>query len=498
MDSLSESDVSTHLSYLLQRPISFKLRITPNKELALIDVAILFTGLDNNHAGLAVRRLLAQFPDVHSNRVNFKFPGRGQKEVEVAPLAEAIEFAFLLPGRAASRVRKEAAKLLVRYLGGDLSLVDEVCQINRVQAALAQIPEEERTAEQQAARLFGESVENTTMKLTIVPAPEGLVPSSNQRDAYVMRVLDATASQFWKIGRSDDPLLRADQLDCQMRRDGLCWHHEVDTIFRHGGIMESLLHREFQGMRMDNTKEYFRGPADFPRMVARAMVALLPKQMELQFQDRRKSETRGGLEEVKRRKFELELARDELSLKKDQAKFDADARVASANADADARVASAKADADARVASAKADADTREIIATADANVTIIIAKAEAEACRIRGSAEPKVDATQPLTLTSMAEVEAIGAQPSASAVVDQPTAERYLTGLWAAPGGAQFLKSFRMAKRGRRYPTKVTDLYLRGGHLGDDALGFLQENPFAFQMAKVLAQTEARRHCLY
>jgi hypothetical protein len=170
-DLLSESDVSTHLSYLLQRPVPFKLRITPNKELALIDVAILFTGLDNNKAGLAVRRLLAQFPDFQSNRLKFKFPGRGRQTVEVAPLAEAIEFAFLLPGRAASRVRKEAAKLLVRYLGGDISLVDEVCQINRVQAALAQIPEEERTAEQQTARLFGESVESTTSQPALAPAP---------------------------------------------------------------------------------------------------------------------------------------------------------------------------------------------------------------------------------------------------------------------------------------------------------------------------------------
>ena len=376
MDLLTESDVSTHLSYLLQRPVPFRLRITPNKELALIDVAMIFTGLDNNQAGKAVRRLLEQFPDVQSNMMNFKFPGKGQKEVTVAPLAKALEFAFLLPGRTAARVRKDAAELLVRYIGGDLSTVDEICQINRVQTALAEIPEDERTAEQRTARLFGESVENTTMKLTIVPAPEGLVPSSSQRDAYVMRVLDASARQFWKIGRSDDPLSRADQLDCQMRRDGWCWHHEVDTIFRHGGIMESLLHREFQGMRMENTKEYFLGPTDFPGMVARAMVALLPKQMELQFQDRRKSETRGGLEEdpaFKRRKFELELARDELALKRDQAKFDAD----SARADADARVASAKADADARVASAKADAE-----------VMIIIAKAEAEAFRIRAGSE--------------------------------------------------------------------------------------------------------------
>jgi len=168
---LSESDVSTHLSYLLKRPVSFKLRITPNKELALIDVAILFTGLDNNHAGLAVRRLLEQFPDFHSNRVKFKFPGRGRQTVDVAPLAEALEFAFLLPGRNAAKVRKEAAKLLVRYLGGDLSLVDEIFLRNHVQAALAQIPEEERTAEQQTARLFGESVESTQPAPSIFHMP---------------------------------------------------------------------------------------------------------------------------------------------------------------------------------------------------------------------------------------------------------------------------------------------------------------------------------------
>jgi hypothetical protein len=41
-------------------------------------------------------------------------------------LEEALEFAFLLPGRNASKVRKEAAKLLVRYFGGDLSLVDAI------------------------------------------------------------------------------------------------------------------------------------------------------------------------------------------------------------------------------------------------------------------------------------------------------------------------------------------------------------------------------------
>jgi hypothetical protein len=80
--------------------------------------------------------------------------------------------------------------------------------------------------------------------------------------------------------------------------------------------LTSFRHVTCQGMRMENTKEYFRGPTGFPATVARAMVALLPKRMELRFQDRRKSEIRAGLEEdpaFKRRKL---------------AKFDADARVA--------------------------------------------------------------------------------------------------------------------------------------------------------------------------
>ena len=100
---------------LTHRPISNNISI-----LALIDVAIIFTGLDGNQAGKAVRRLLEQFP------------GKGQKTVDVAPMTEALECAFLLPGHAASKVCKKEAKLLVRFMGGDLSLVDDVCKINRV------------------------------------------------------------------------------------------------------------------------------------------------------------------------------------------------------------------------------------------------------------------------------------------------------------------------------------------------------------------------------
>ena len=39
----------------------------------------------------------------------------------------------------------QAARLLVRYLGGDLSLVDEIAQLQHVQQALASVPAESLT-----------------------------------------------------------------------------------------------------------------------------------------------------------------------------------------------------------------------------------------------------------------------------------------------------------------------------------------------------------------
>ena len=84
---------------------------------------------------------------------DFKFRGQGQKRTDVADLRGAVELTFLLPGRHAARVRRQAAELLCRYLGGDLALVDEVCRIRGFQEELAvQAPEDPR-------RLFGEIVE---------------------------------------------------------------------------------------------------------------------------------------------------------------------------------------------------------------------------------------------------------------------------------------------------------------------------------------------------
>ena len=70
-------------------------------------------------------------PEVTEILGDFKFRGQGQKRTDVADLRGAVELTFLLPGRHAARVRRQAAELLCRYLGGDLALVDEVCRIRQ-------------------------------------------------------------------------------------------------------------------------------------------------------------------------------------------------------------------------------------------------------------------------------------------------------------------------------------------------------------------------------
>ena len=116
---------------------------------------ILNRDFTHHDAAQDYRRLLNQYPEVGTNCSNLKFPGRGQRDTPVVDVRGIVEIVMLLPGRHAARVRRQAAELLCRYLGGDLALVDEVYRNRGFQEQLAvQAPEDPR-------RLFGEVVEAT-------------------------------------------------------------------------------------------------------------------------------------------------------------------------------------------------------------------------------------------------------------------------------------------------------------------------------------------------
>ena len=75
--------------------------------------------------------------DVREKITDLKFKGRGQRATPVTDVKGIVEVIMLLPGRHAARVRRQAAELLCRYLGGDLALVDEVCRIRCFQEEMA-------------------------------------------------------------------------------------------------------------------------------------------------------------------------------------------------------------------------------------------------------------------------------------------------------------------------------------------------------------------------
>ena len=112
------------------------LRHTASKQISVIDVVTAVTGKHPRHAADDLRTVLTKYPNVALKLVQLKFPGRGQRDTPVASLETMVEIIMLLPGAAAARVRYFACKLLVRYLGGDLNLIEEVQQLHHVQAEL--------------------------------------------------------------------------------------------------------------------------------------------------------------------------------------------------------------------------------------------------------------------------------------------------------------------------------------------------------------------------
>ena len=154
MAASSGYSIPGQLAALLGRDVKqFRKTDEEPPRISVIDVATLVTGKDARKAAQDVGFVKDRYPEVAQNLGLFKFHGRAQRNTPVATCRGVIELIMLLPGRHAAQVRKQAADLLCRWLGGDLSLVDEVCTLRGFQEELAlHAPEDPR-------RLFGEVVE---------------------------------------------------------------------------------------------------------------------------------------------------------------------------------------------------------------------------------------------------------------------------------------------------------------------------------------------------
>ena len=122
---------------------------------SVIDTVALITGHSPTVCSHTLQRLKDSYHSLGSDWSNFRFTGRGQRDTPVADARGIVEVIMILPGRAAAHVRKAAADVMVRYLGGDPSLVEEIA-INRLR--------QEDMDDNEPARLFGQTVESEAVK----------------------------------------------------------------------------------------------------------------------------------------------------------------------------------------------------------------------------------------------------------------------------------------------------------------------------------------------
>ena len=121
---------------------------------SVIDTIVVITGHSPTNSLHTWQRMSQSFPEVSQSVTNFKFSGQGQRLTPVADARTMVEIVMVLPGRTAAMHRRTAADILVRYLGGDPSLVEEIAA-NRLS--------QEQMDDNEPARLFGQTVESEAL-----------------------------------------------------------------------------------------------------------------------------------------------------------------------------------------------------------------------------------------------------------------------------------------------------------------------------------------------
>lgn len=162
-------------------------------------------------------RLKITNPEVVAKVDNIKFPGKGQKETPCADAVTLVEIAYLCPGKAAAKFRRQGAELLCRALAGDLSLVDEIIEKHA-----------EVDQETQEKLLSGTS--STLEQANAVPKAFKYITESHpllMQPAYYHTCHvgeDGTGKRYLKVGESNNVHARCLETD---QKNKTHYHHVI-------------------------------------------------------------------------------------------------------------------------------------------------------------------------------------------------------------------------------------------------------------------------------
>ena len=223
--------------------------------ISVYDVLGAVTGYARDDRSQLFHRLCQQFPEVLTICQDFKFSGKGQRQTPVTDAEGITQIIMLLPGRAAAIARQSAANVVVRYLGGDVSLVREIMANRNMQAELE--PDH-------PASIFGQSVKQG-------PSPYEIEMARNTRmqglaAAYQLaQAINSTSQDRVRVEAQkaiDDMLLPAgDKIDQYIDAAGILQEraHTEDQIDRLAGELGKDLKMvaESEGRSSQSNEQHF-------------------------------------------------------------------------------------------------------------------------------------------------------------------------------------------------------------------------------------------------
>ena len=179
---------------------------------SVVDTIATVKGCSHDYAGQVYRRLVNEghLPEMHTVPADtiraFCTDGRGYRgPVVVATAPEIVQVLWALPGDSA--FKRNSAEVVVRYLGGDPTLIDEVWRNRAAQEALSQGNIDH------PARLFGEAVNARAQKRPHDATIEAMVQSAVETavgrtaDTFLKELQRTHPWDFSRANRSHNSLL---------------------------------------------------------------------------------------------------------------------------------------------------------------------------------------------------------------------------------------------------------------------------------------------------
>lgn len=194
-----------------------RIRTTPDSppKASLIDVIGIVTGKNADYAAQILRNIISRNPEVSEGITDFKFPGRGQRDTPVADARTLWSVICLLPGQAAAVFRQKSGDVMVRYLGGDETLINEIRGNQSAQAVLA------HHDPSNPFRIFARTVEAEKS-----PPPEET--SDSLTSAFKKAELESLLSQTEeRRAKTSEQLMKNEESLMKLKRQRLAFIEEI-------------------------------------------------------------------------------------------------------------------------------------------------------------------------------------------------------------------------------------------------------------------------------